>query len=96
MRYDKEKRYFMTKKLIELKSPTLVQRAYRTKYNGSTCPARKTILELARKFEKFGTLLDLPPKPKNQRELHLEAKKSAQNSIHRRSQFVDQKSICGH
>jgi len=64
----------MTKKLIELKSPTLVQRAYRTKYNGSTCPARKTILELARKFEKFGTLLDLPPKPKNQRELHLEAK----------------------
>ena len=67
MRYDKEKRYFMTKKLIELKSPTLVQRAYRTKYNGSTCPARKTILELAKKFEKFRTLLDLPPKPKNQR-----------------------------
>ena len=73
MRYDKEKRYFMTKKLIELKSPTLVQRAYRTKYNGSTCPARKTILDLARNFEKFGTLLDLPPKPKNQRASRVDA-----------------------
>ena len=50
MRYDKEKRYFMTKKLIELKSPTLVQRAYRTKYNGSTCPAKKTIFRVSQEI----------------------------------------------
>ena len=96
MRYNIEKRYFLTKKLIELKSPVLVQRAFRTKFKIPYCPTRRTILCLSKKFEKTGTLHDLPPKPKNQRELHLEAKKSAQNSIHRRSQFVDQKSTCSH
>ena len=85
------KSHLCTKKLIELKSPTLVQRAYRTKYNGSTCPARKTILELARKFEKIGTLLDLPPKPKNQRASRVDAL----NHVRRRSIIVGQKSKCG-
>ena len=74
MRYNIEKRYFLTKKLIELKSPVLVQRAFRTKFKIPYCPTRRTILCLSKKFEKTGTLHDLPPKPKNQRELHLEAK----------------------
>ena len=52
----------------------LVQRAFRTKFKIPYCPTRRTILCLSKKFEKTGTLHDLPPKPKNQRELHLEAK----------------------
>ena len=74
MRNNIEKRYFLSKKLIMLKSPVLVQRAFRTKFNIPYCPTRRTISCLSKKFEKTGTLHDLPPKPKNQRELHLEAK----------------------
>ena len=32
MRYDIEKHYFLTKKFIELKNPSLVQRAFRSKF----------------------------------------------------------------
>ena len=30
------------------------------------CPTKATILNLSRKFDKTGSLLDLPPKPKNE------------------------------
>lgn len=64
----------MTKKLIELKSPSLVQRAFRSKFKNQTCPTRRTILYLSNKFEKTGSLLDLPPKWKKQQEARVEAK----------------------
>jgi len=74
MRYDIEKRYFLTKKLTELKSPSLVQRAFRSKFKNQICPTRRTLLCLGNKFEKTGKLLDLPPKSKKQREAREEAK----------------------
>ena len=69
MMFDVEKRIFFTKKLYELKSVTLVQRAYRQK-----CPTKATILNLSRKFDRTGSLLDLPPKPINERETRIEAR----------------------
>ena len=74
MRFDVEKRTYLTKKLLELKSATLVQRAFRTKFKNETCPARSTIIDLANKFDFTGSVHDLPPKQKNQQELRLEAK----------------------
>ena len=45
MRFDVKKRIFMTKKLIELKSVSLVQRAYRSEYKNKKCPTKATILK---------------------------------------------------
>ena len=66
MRFDVEKRIFFTKKLYELKSVSLVQRAY--SHKNKKCPTKATILNLSRKFDRTGSLLDLPPQPKNERE----------------------------
>ena len=74
MRFDVEKRKFFTKKLYELKSVTLVQRAYTSEYKNKKCPTKATILNLSRKFDRTGSLLDLPPKPKNERETRIEAR----------------------
>ena len=68
MRFDVEKRLFFTKKLYELKSVALVQRANRSEYKNKKCPTKATILNLSRKFDRTGSLLDLPPKPKNEKE----------------------------
>ena len=54
MRFDVEKRIFFTKKLYELKSVTLVQRAYRSEYKNKKCPTEATILNLSRKFDRTG------------------------------------------
>ena len=40
MRFDVEKRRFFTKKLYELKSVTLVQRAYRSEYKNKKYPTK--------------------------------------------------------
>ena len=74
MRFDVEKRIFITKKLYELKSVTLVQRANRSEYKNKKCPTKATILNLSRKFDRTGSLLDLPPKPKNERETRIRLK----------------------
>ena len=74
MRFDVEKRIFITRKLHELKSATLVQRAYRSKFNGKKCPTNRTILEISKKFDRNGSVLDLAPKPKNERETRTEAR----------------------
>ena len=63
MRFDKEKRVFMTKKFAQLKNATLVQRAWRTKYNGQRVPNRHTILNTVTRFEKTGSVAPLPPLP---------------------------------
>ena len=60
MRFDVEKRIFFTKKLYELKSVTLVQRAYRPEYKNKKCPTKATILDLSGKLDRTGSLLDLP------------------------------------
>ena len=74
MKFDVEKRVFFTKKLYELKSITLVQRAYRYEYKDKKCPTKATILDLSKKFDRTGSLLDLPPQPKNERETRIEAR----------------------
>ena len=63
MRFDKEKRVFMTKKFAQLKNATLVQRAWRTNYNGQRVPNRHTILNTVTRFEKTGSVAPLPPLP---------------------------------
>ena len=60
--------------MYQLKSVTLVQRAYRSEYKNKKCPTKATILNLSRKFDRTGSLLDLPPKPKNERETRIEAR----------------------
>ena len=60
--------------MYELKSVTLVQRAYRSEYKDKKCPTKATILDLSKKFDRTGSLLDLPPQPKNERETRIEAR----------------------
>ena len=52
MRFNVEKRIFITRKLHELKSATLVQRAYRSEYKNKKCPTYRTILEISKKFDR--------------------------------------------
>lgn len=66
MRYDIQKRIFLTKKLVELKSVSLVQRAYRSKFKNRPCPTATAITKLSKKFDTTGTILDLPLKPSNE------------------------------
>ena len=74
MRYDIQKRIFLTKKLVKLKSVSLVQRAYRSKFKNRPCPTAEAITKLSKKFETTGTLLDLPPKPKKERDIRVDAR----------------------
>jgi hypothetical protein len=48
--YDQKIRTFLLKKFIELKSPTLVQRAFRTKFVNHTVPSRSCITNIAKRF----------------------------------------------
>ena len=49
----------MYKKYMSLGSPTLVQRAWRTKYVCSTAPSWSTIMMTAKQFEKTGSVINL-------------------------------------
>ena len=53
MRYNREEKIFITKKYTILRSATLVQRAWRSKFTVSNAPGRSTILNLAKKFNKY-------------------------------------------
>ena len=57
MKYTLEEKMFMS-----LGSPTLVQRAWRTKYVCSTAPSWSTIMMTAKKFEKTGSVINLREK----------------------------------
>jgi len=74
MRYDIEKRIFLTKKLVELKSVSLVQRAYRSQFKNRPCPTGQAITKLSRKFNTTGTILDLPPKPNKELDIRAHAR----------------------
>jgi len=47
---------------MSLGSPTLVQRAWRTKYVWSTAPSWSTIIMTVKKFEKTGSVINLQAK----------------------------------
>ena len=67
MRYEIQIRLFLTKKLVDLKSVRLVQRAYRSTFKRiPTCPTAVAITKLSKKFDTTGTILDLLPKPKKE------------------------------
>jgi len=59
MKYTLEEKMVMYKKFMSLGSPTLVQRAWRTKYVCSTAPSWSTIIMTAKKFEKTGSVINL-------------------------------------
>ena len=52
MKYDIKKRIFLVKKYYELKSCSLVQRAFRTNYKNESVPSHTTITNLISVFEK--------------------------------------------
>ena len=71
MRYDLEKRVFMTKKLMSLGSSTLVQKAWRTQFKNVKPPSHSTITRVASRFESSGSVINKPPfymKPNEKRE----------------------------
>ena len=69
---DIQKRLFLTKKLVELKSVRLVQKSYRSKFKNRSSPTAEAITKLSKKFDTTGTILDLPPRPKKEREISWE------------------------
>ena len=65
MKYTLEEKMFMYKKYMSLGSPTLVQRAWRTKYVCSTAPSWSTIMMTAKQFEKTGSVINLQARKRN-------------------------------
>ena len=65
MRYNREEKIFITKKYTILRSATLVQKAWRSKFTVSNAPGRSTILNLAKKFNKTGSIDNLNGKNRN-------------------------------
>jgi len=59
MRYNTEEKIFITKKHAILNSVALVQRAWRSKFKNYKAPGRNTILKLAEKFNKTGSVDNL-------------------------------------
>ena len=52
----------------------LVQRAYRSKFKNKPCPTAEAITKLSKKFDTTGTILDLPSKPKKERDIRVDAR----------------------
>lgn len=61
MRYDRKKRVFMVQKFYETKNCTLVQRAWRSKYNEKSVPHHNTIMRTVEKFGSMGLIDDQHP-----------------------------------
>jgi hypothetical protein len=77
MKYTLEEKMFMYKKYMSLGSPTLVQRAWRTKYVCSTAPSCSTIMMTAKKFEKTGSVINLQARKRNTNQKRKNAKISS-------------------
>ena len=52
----------------------LVQRVYRSKFKNRPCPTEEAITKLSKKFDTTGTILDLPSKPKKERDIRVDAR----------------------
>ena len=70
MKYTLEEKMFMYKKYMSLGSPTLVQRAWRTKYVCSTAPSWSTIMMTVKNAK-------IPSKKSYQKNLHNRSEKQA-------------------
>ena len=89
-RYILEEKMFMYKKYMSLGSPTLVQRAWRTKYVWSTAPSWSTIIMTTKQFEKTGIVINLQARKRNtspkRKNAKISSKKSCQKNLHYRSE----------
>jgi len=61
MRYDTKQRVFIVEKHIQLKSSTLVQRAWRAEFKTKQTPHLSTIERIVQRFKSRGTVADKPP-----------------------------------
>jgi hypothetical protein len=90
MKYTLEEKMFMYKKCMSLGSPTLVQRAWRTKYVCSTAPSWSTIMTTSKQFEKTGSDINLQARKRNtsqkRKHVKISSKKSCQKNLHYRSE----------
>jgi hypothetical protein len=90
MKYTLEEKMFMYKKCMSLGSPTLVQRAWRTKYVCSTAPKWSTIIMTAKKFEKTGSVINLQARKRitsqKRKNGKISSKKLCQKILHYRSE----------
>jgi hypothetical protein len=68
---------FMYKKYMSLGSPTLVQRAWRTKYVCSTVPSWSTTMMAAKQFEKLSSVINLQARKRNTSQKRKNAKISS-------------------
>ena len=87
MRYDIEKRTFLERKFTELKSITLVQRAFKTQFRSRNAPSAMTIRDIAKKFESTGSFRDLPRKGQSESEFRKTAKQQVQALVQRDCQL---------
>jgi hypothetical protein len=80
----------MYKEYMSLGSPTLVQRAWRTKYVCSTAPSWSTIMMTPKQFEKTGSVINLQARKRNtsqkRKNAKISSKKSCQKNHHYRSE----------
>ena len=84
MKYTSEEKMFTS-----LGIPTLVQRAWRTKYVCGTAPSWSTIMMTAKQFEKTGSVINLQARKRNtsqkRKNAKISSKKSCQKNLHYRS-----------
>ena len=52
----------------------LIQRAYRSKFKNKPCPTAEAIAKLSKEIYTTGTILDLPPKQKKERDIRVDAR----------------------
>ncbi len=75
---------------MSLGSPTLVQRAWRTKCVCSTAPSWSKIMITAQQFEKTGSVINLQVRKRNtsqnRKNAKISSKKSCQKNLHYRSE----------
>lgn len=81
MKYNIQERVFLVKKYYELKSISLVQRAFRTKYIKSDAPNGSVIRNIVSNFEKTGSVGHVPPKPKEPSRKRETAKNQLKNML---------------
>jgi hypothetical protein len=88
MKYTLKEKMFMYKKCMSLGSPTLVQRARRTKYVCSTAPKWSTIMMTAKKFEKTGSVINLQARKRitSQKRKNAKISSKSQENLHYRSE----------
>ncbi len=67
MKYTLEEKMFMYKKNMSFRSPTLIQRDWRTKYVCSTAPSWSKIMmtKIMNQFEKTGSVINLQARKRN-------------------------------